>query len=144
MFEKYTEKARRAVFFARYEASQFGAPAIDTEHLLLGLLREGQPLLSRFFPAHASVDSIRRQIEGRVLFRKKITTAVEIPLSAETKNVLRYAAEEADSLSQGEVKQEHFLLGMFREKDSLGAKVLRENGVEYAVVRQELEKDVEG
>lgn len=46
-------------------------------------------------------------------------------------------------MSQGEVKPEHFLLGMFREKDSLGAKVLRENGVEYAVVRQELEKDVE-
>jgi ATP-dependent Clp protease ATP-binding subunit ClpC len=127
-----------------YEASQFGAPAIDTEHLLLGLLREEQSILSRFFPAPASVDSIRKQIERRMLFRQQVPTSVELPLSVETKNVLRYAAEEADSLSHREIKPEHFLLGMFREQDSLGAQVLRENGVEYAIVRKELEKEVEG
>ncbi|MBP1611023.1 MAG: clpC, partial [Acidobacteria bacterium] len=66
MFEKYTEKARRVIFFARYEASQFGSPFIETEHLLLGLIREDKNLTTRFFPkSGASIDSIRKEIEGR-------------------------------------------------------------------------------
>ena len=141
MFERYTEKARRAIFFARYEAGRVGASAIDTEHLLLGLLREENSILSRFFPAQASVDSLRRQIERRLLFRQVIPTSVEIPLSKEAKHVLRLAAEEADSLSHRAIMPEHLLLGLFGEPDSLGAKVLRENGVEYTVVRQEVEKN---
>jgi ATP-dependent Clp protease ATP-binding subunit ClpC len=59
MFERYTEKARRVIFFARYEASQFGSPYIETEHLLLGLLREDKALANRFLRSHAAVDSIR-------------------------------------------------------------------------------------
>ncbi len=57
MFERYTEKARRVIFFARYEASQFGSPYIETEHLLLGLLREDKALTNRFLRSHASVES---------------------------------------------------------------------------------------
>jgi len=64
MFERYTEKARRVIFFARYEASQFGSPYIETEHLLLGLLREDKALTNRFLRSHASVESIRKQIEA--------------------------------------------------------------------------------
>ena len=63
MFERYTEKARRVIFFARYEASQFGSPYIETEHLLLGLLREDKALANRFLRSHAAVESIRKQIE---------------------------------------------------------------------------------
>ena len=55
MFERYTEKARRVIFFARYEASQFGSPYIETEHLLLGLLREDKALTNRFLRQHSSV-----------------------------------------------------------------------------------------
>ena len=61
MFERYTEKARRVIFFARYEASQFGSPYIETEHLLLGLLREDKQLANRFLRSHAAVDSIRKK-----------------------------------------------------------------------------------
>ena len=64
MFERYTEKARRVIFFARYEASQFGSPYIETEHLLLGLLREDKALANRFLRSHAAIESIRKQIEG--------------------------------------------------------------------------------
>jgi ATP-dependent Clp protease ATP-binding subunit ClpC len=128
---------------ARYEVSQFGASAIETEHLLLGLLSEEKSILSRFFPAHASIDLIRKQIEGRVIIREKISTSLDVPLSGESKNVLRYGAEEADSLSHREIRPEHLLLGLLREKGSLGANILRENGVEYAAVRKELEKDAE-
>jgi ATP-dependent Clp protease ATP-binding subunit ClpC len=142
MFERYTAKARRVIFMARYEVSQLGADAIGTEHLLLGLLREEKSLLSRFFPARPSIDVIRKQIEGRVAVREKIPTSLEVPLSVEAQNVLRYGAEEADSLSHRGIKPEHLFLGLLREKGSLGAEVLRENGVEYGAVRKELEKDV--
>ena len=80
MFERYTEKARRVIFFARYEASQFGSPYIETEHLLLGLLREDKALTNRFLRSHASVESIRKQIEGHTTIREKVSTSVDLPL----------------------------------------------------------------
>ena len=92
MFERYTERARRVLFFARYEASQLGSISIETEHLLLGLIREGKGLTSRIFQrSHLSLDSIRKDIEGRTVFREKVSTSVEIPFSGETKRVLQYA-----------------------------------------------------
>src|SRR6185312_13311626 len=66
MFERYTERARRVLFFARYEASQLGSISIETEHLLLGLIREGKGLTSRIFArSHLSLESIRKEIEER-------------------------------------------------------------------------------
>src|SRR5689334_19458759 len=99
MFERYTEKARRVIFFARYEASQFGSPYIETEHLLLGLLREDKALANRFLRSHAAVESIRKQIEGHTTIREKVSTSVDLPLSHECKRVLAYGAEEAERLS---------------------------------------------
>ena len=98
MFERYTEKARRVIFFARYEASQFGSPYIETEHLLLGLLREDKALTNRFLRSHASVDSIRKQIETTPPSARKSPPRVDLPLSNECKRVLAYAAEEAERL----------------------------------------------
>jgi ATP-dependent Clp protease ATP-binding subunit ClpC len=60
MFERFTEKTRRVIFFSRYKACQFGSHYIETEHLLLGLLREDKPLTNRFLRSHASVESIRK------------------------------------------------------------------------------------
>src|SRR5688572_28209163 len=78
MFERYTERARRVLFFARYEASQLGSISIETEHLLLGLIREGKGLTSRIFArSHLSLESIRKEIEGRTVFREKVSTSVE-------------------------------------------------------------------
>src|SRR5712692_6461486 len=107
MFERYTEKARRVIFFARYEASQFGSPYIETEHLLLGLLREDKALTNRFLRSHASVESIRKQIEGHTTIREKVSTSVDLPLSNECKRVLAYAAEEAERLSHKHIGTEH-------------------------------------
>jgi ATP-dependent Clp protease ATP-binding subunit ClpA len=109
MFERYTEKARRIIFFARYEASQFGSPYIETEHLLLGLLREDKALTNRFLRSHASVESIRKQIEGHTTIREKVSTSVDLPLSNECKRVLAYAAEEAERLSHKHIGTEHLL-----------------------------------
>ena len=117
MFERYTEKARRVIFFARYEASQFGAPAIEPEHLLLGLMREDKTLTGRFFPrAQVSIESIRKEIEGRTLLREKISTSVELPLAPETKRVLAYAHEESDRLQHRHIGTEHLLLGLLARR----------------------------
>jgi ATP-dependent Clp protease ATP-binding subunit ClpC len=139
MFERYTEKARRVIFFARYEASQFGAPAIQPEHLLLGLLREDKSLTSRFFTrAQTSIEAIRKEIEGRTLMREKISTSVELPLAPETKRVLAYAHEESDRLQHRHIGTEHLLLGLLREERSNAAEILFERGLRLTAVRDEI------
>src|ERR1700722_5272018 len=108
MFERYTEEARRALFFARYEASQLGSVSIEPEHLLLGLIREGKALAGRISPRlPLPLEEIRKDIEGRTIVRGKIATSVEIPFSAETKRVLQFAAEEADRLLHNHIAPEH-------------------------------------
>src|SRR4026207_406033 len=130
VFERYTERARRVLFFARYEASQLGSISIETEHLLLGLIREGKGLTSRLFArSHLSLESIRKEIEGRTVFREKVSTSVEIPFSAETKRVLQFAAEEADRLLHNYIGTEHLLLGILREERSVAATILMEKGM---------------
>ncbi len=120
MFERYTERARRVLFFARYEASQLGSVSIETEHLLLGLIREGKGLTSRIFQrAQVSLDTIRKEVEGRSVFREKVSTSVDIPFSAETKRVLQHAQEEADRLLHNYIGTEHLLLGLLAEERSL-------------------------
>jgi ATP-dependent Clp protease ATP-binding subunit ClpC len=139
MFERYTEKARRVIFFARYEASQFGAPAIEPEHLLLGLMREDKTLTGRFFPrAQVSIEAIRKEIEGRTLLREKISTSVELPLAPETKRVLAYAHEESDRLQHRHIGTEHLLLGLLREDRSMAAEILYERGLRLNAVRDEI------
>ena len=109
MFERYTEKARRVIFFARKEASEFGRPYIETEHLLLGLLREDKALANRFLRSHP-VESIRKQIEERTIIRGKVSTSVDVPLSHECTRILGYGAEEAERLNHKHIGTEHLLL----------------------------------
>ncbi len=138
MFERYTEKARRIIFFARYEASQFGSPYIETEHLLLGLLREDKVLTHRFLRGHEAVESIRKQIENASPRREKVSTSVDLPLSNEGKRVLAYAAEEAERLGHKNIGPEHLLLGMLREEKAFAAQLLNEQGVRLSFVREAL------
>ena len=138
MFERYTEKARRIVFFARYEASEFGSSAIETEHLLLGLLREDKAIANRFLPSNDSVASIRQRIRALTPLREKISTSVDLPLSHESKRVLAYSAEEAEKLKHGHIGPEHLLLGLLREEKSLAASLLQERGLAIERVREDL------
>src|SRR5881409_1581098 len=117
MFERYTERARRVIFFARYEASQFGSTTIETEHLLLGLIREDKILTNRFLRNHSSIDSIRQQIEGRTAIHERVPTSADLPLSSECKRILAYAAEEAERLNHQHIGTEHLLLGILREEN---------------------------
>src|SRR5271155_5245923 len=138
MFERYTEKARRVIFFSRYEASQFGSPYIETEHMLLGILREDKALTNRFLHSHASVESIRRQIEGHTTIREAVSTSVDLPISNECKRVLGYAAEEAEGLGHKHIGTEHVLLGLLREEKCFAAALLTERGVKLLALREEL------
>src|ERR1022692_1033867 len=98
MFERFTEKARRAVFFARYEASQHGTPYIETPSLLLGILREDKDLMVRLLPTGAE-ELLRLTADVEALFPEfsgKISTSVDLPLSRVAKLALNCAAEEAE------------------------------------------------
>jgi ATP-dependent Clp protease ATP-binding subunit ClpA len=137
MFERYTESARRAIFFARYEASQFGSPAIETQHLLLGILRGDKSLLPGALP---SADEVRKRVEGNNVPAEKISTTADLPLSHSCKRVLGYGAEEASTLNHPYIGSEHLLLGLMREQDTLAAQVLREFGVRVNLIRDEISK----
>jgi uncharacterized protein (TIGR02246 family) len=138
MFERFTEKARRVIFFARYEASQYGSPHIETEHVLLGLLREDQANVRRFLQVKGGARSIREEIESQITPRERISTSVEVPLSAECKRILNYSAEEAERLRNKYVDTAHFLLGILREENCFAARLLRERGLTLDSLREEL------
>ncbi len=139
MFERYTERARRVIFFARYEASQLGSNSIETEHLLLGLIREGKGLTSRLFSkSHLSMEQVRKDIEGRAPFRDKVSTSVDIPLSAESKRVLSFGSEEAERMLHNYIGTEHILLGLMREEKCVAAQLLADKGMRLGSVREDI------
>jgi len=136
MFERYTEKARRVIFFARFEASQYGSPYIETEHLLLGLLREDHRIVKHLLPDLKSVGHIREQIEARITRGQRFSTAVEVPLSEECKRALKFAAGESANWRHPHVGTEHLLMGLLQIPTSLAATVLNAQGIDMAGVRE--------
>jgi ATP-dependent Clp protease ATP-binding subunit ClpC len=139
MFEKYNEKARRALFFARYEASKLGSRVIESEHVLLGILREGEDTVTELFRRfHVKPDEIRREIEGERVFVERISSTAELPLSEESKKVLAYAAHEAESMLHGSVGSEHLLIGILRVEGCLAMRILAQHGLDVYSVREEL------
>jgi len=140
MFERYTDKARRVIFFARYEASGLGSPHIEPQHLLLGILRECKsPFDPPRFPL-GSREELRKRIEDRVPKLEPLSTSVDLPLAPETKRILAYAAEEAQVLNHAHIGTEHMLLGILRERDSFAAKLLSEYGLTAEGYRSELKE----
>jgi ATP-dependent Clp protease ATP-binding subunit ClpC len=137
MFERFTEKARRVIFFGRYEASQFGSPYIESEHLLLGLLREDKGLTARFLRS-GGLDSIREEVEKNTTVRQPTPTSVDLPLSNECKRALQYASEEAEALSHKHIGAEHLLMGLLREEKCFAAQLLVERGVDLEEMRKQL------
>src|SRR5215208_4380972 len=139
MFERYTEKARRVIFFARYEASQLGAQAIEAEHILLGLLREDKELTRKFFRnTDSTIKSIRKEIEGRTPLSDKVSASVDLPLSQSAKRALSYAADESERLQHQHIGTEHLLLGILREEKSSAADILHKHGLRLNQAREAL------
>ena len=139
MFERYNERARRAISFARYEASQFGSSSIESEHLLLGLIREDKTLMYGLRTPE-DAESIRLSIQSRQKSLAKIPTDRDLPLSEECKRILGKAAEQADQRSDSHIGTEHLLLGLLSQESSMAAELLIERGVTIERVLQGLKK----
>lgn len=129
MFKRYNEKARRTIFFARYEASQFGSPYIESEHLLLGLLREDKVLATAVLEGEGHVGELWKKVEAHSPVREKVATSVDLPVSNECKRVMAYAAEEAARMGHQHIGTEHLFLGLLREERSYAAALLNEYGM---------------
>jgi Clp amino terminal domain, pathogenicity island component len=134
MFKRYSERARRTIFVARYEAAELGAKEIDCEHLLLGLMRESHHLL-RYLPGLNNLDQLRNDVMAASTPRE-INASSDIPFTEGAKRVLAYAAEEAESLGHQHIGTEHLFLGLLREPDSLAAKICSRHGAELTKARQ--------
>ena len=143
MFERYTEKARRVIFFARYEALQYGSQVISPEHILLGLMREDKTLSPRFFPFRNNlpVEAVRREVEERIVLRERIPQSAELHLSPETKKILVFASEEGKQMKSRHIGPEHLLLGLVREHTSIAAEILYQYGLNVQNVREEVVRE---
>jgi hypothetical protein len=141
MFERYTERARRVIFFARYEASQFGSATIEPEHLLLGVLREDRNAVSRFLGPRAPAEDIRNEIAARLAVKERVSTSVDLPLAPACRRILSYSAEEVERLRHHHIGVEHLLLGILREEGTIAAQVLDARGLKLTNAREELARN---
>jgi ATP-dependent Clp protease ATP-binding subunit ClpC len=138
MFERYTEKARRVIFFARYEASQWGASHIDTSHMLLALLREDKPLFEKLLGSTQPFENAADTL-GLALSGEKVSTSVDLPLTPQLTRVLKYAADESKELHNPHITPGHLLLGLLREP-SAASMLLEEKGLDIVDVRAALKE----
>ena len=138
MFEKYTEKAKKVLFLARYEASQMGSKVIGSEHLLLGLIKEGDETVKELFQrSNVNLELLRAELEARGPSGEKPAAPIEIPFSEESKKILACAEEEAERLLHPHVSDEHILLGLLRVEDSSAGRLLTEKGMRLYALRED-------
>jgi len=138
MHDKFTERVRRVIFRAREEASRLQHDSIGTEHLLLGLLREGEGIAATVLTnLGLDLDAIRQSVENMVAHTGGTLTIGEIPFTSNAKRVLELAVDEARQMGHNYVGTEHLLLGLIREGEGVAAKVLVDMGVERKKVREE-------
>ena len=143
MFERYTTNARRVIFFARYEASHYGSAYIETEYMLLGLLREDPFLMMKCLKPSAQGTEIRTEIEKHITRHERVSISVEVPLTDESKKILELAAEESKKLGHRHIGTGHLLLGMLRMESSLAGKILRARGVNMEALEEQSAKSVD-
>ena len=137
MFERYTEEARRVIFFARYEASAGASGQIDTAHLLLALLREGGGMMEGLLQPASSIERLRTNVvAAQPGSASGVSTSVDLPLSHDAKRVLAYASEESERLEHRHIDVVHLLLGLLRDPGTSSVLIAhglsRENVLAYA------------
>jgi heme-degrading monooxygenase HmoA len=142
MFERYTESARRTLFFARYEVAQSGGLTIEPEHLILGILRDSPQTILRFAAPGTTADAIREALR-LPSGREKVSTSVEIPFSADTRDALARTPIEADDLKNYWIRPEHILLGVMVKTSGAAARALHDAGVGLEAIRDYLSRTPE-
>jgi len=136
MFERFTERARRCIFFANQAARQYGGRSIESEFLLLGILREDRNIVRRFVP-NLTADP-QQKIEQRLSPGVEVDVTGDLPLSGVCKRILAFAFEEAERLNFANVGTEHLLAGILREEQCLAAEILHECGLRLDSIREHI------
>jgi ClpA/ClpB-like protein len=140
MFDRYTEKSRRVLQFARENASKSGAASIESQHLLLGILRETPSVLSEQF--RQKLEQMQSELDAPDVKGARISEE-GLPLSNECKRILAYAAEEAERLAHRHIGTEHLFLGVLREEKCTTAKIMRSHGIKVEDERLRIARDAE-
>ena len=138
MWQRFTERARRVVFFAQEEAGRLGENYVSTEHLLLGLVKENDSVAARILDRiGVSLGRIRSEIERQVA-RGDGRMGPEMQLTPRAKRVIDLAYDEARQLGNNYIGTEHLLLGLIREGEGLAGRVLGKMGVDLERTRREV------
>jgi ATP-dependent Clp protease ATP-binding subunit ClpA len=141
MFERFTERARKVIILAREEAIRLRHSSVGTEHLLLGLIREGDGLaISVLKKLNVDVAAVKAEIEKKVPVGNEITPGSEMPFTSQAKKVLEHAIPEARSLNHNYIGTEHLLLGLVREGEGIASLVLRDFGVSAAAAKAQVQE----
>jgi len=139
MFNRFTERARKVIILAKEEARRFNHDYIGTEHILLGLIREGEGVASAVLQKlGVSLENIRLEIEKLVQPGPTTQIIGDIPFTPRAKKVLELSAEEARSLGHNYIGTEHLLLGLIREGEGIASQVLLNLGLDLNTVRAEV------
>ncbi|MCX7687861.1 MAG: ATP-dependent Clp protease ATP-binding subunit [Fimbriimonadales bacterium] len=138
MWQRFTERARKVIFYAQEEAQRLGESQVSTEHLLLGLVRESDSVAARILDRlGVSLQRIRNEIE-RYATRGEARPSQEMALTSRAKRVIDLAYDEARQLNNNYIGTEHLLLGLIREGEGLAARVLHKLGVDLERARREV------
>ncbi|MDD5428500.1 MAG: ATP-dependent Clp protease ATP-binding subunit [Candidatus Omnitrophica bacterium] len=139
MFNRFTERARKVILLAKEEAKRFNHDYIGTEHILLGLVREGEGVAAAVLASFGlSPDKIRLEVEKLVQPGPATVVSGDLPFTPKAKKVIELAMEEARSLGHNYIGTEHLLLGLIREGEGVASQVLVNLGLELEKVREEV------
>jgi len=138
MFERFTDRARRAVALAQEEAKRLNHNYIGTEHILLGLIHEGEGVAAKALESLGiSLDAVRQQVE-EIIGQGHQAPSGHIPFTPRAKKVLELSLRESQQLGHNYIGTEHILLGLIREGDGVAAQVLVKLGADLNRVRQQV------
>ena len=138
MFERFTERARRVIILAQEEAKRLNHSAVGTEHILLGIIREGEGVASKVLESlNISPERVRAEIEGAI-GRGERAPHEEVAFTPRAKKVLELALDEARRLGHNYIGTEHLLLGLIREGEGVAARVLEAMGADLDRVRAQV------
>jgi ATP-dependent Clp protease ATP-binding subunit ClpC len=139
MFERFTDRARKVMALANQEAQRFNHEYIGTEHILLGLVKEGSGVGATVLKnLDVDIKKLRLEVEKLVKSGPDMVTMGKLPQTPRAKKVIEYAIEEARALNHNYVGTEHILLGLLRESEGIAAQVLMNLGLKLEDVRQEV------
>ena len=139
MFKRFTERARRVIILAREEAERHHHEYLGPEHILLGMLKDGGGIaVTVLQKAGLSIDHVRMEIERHLPRNANALIVGEIPFTPKAKKVLEYGVEEARLMGHNYIGTEHLLLGLLKEKEGIGAKVLNNLGIRLVETREKI------